>query len=437
MLPAEIDTIVIGGGASGMMAAVFAAEAGEKVLLLEKNEKTGKKLYITGKGRCNLTNACDTEDIFPQVVSGAKFLYSCIYGFSNFDVMAWFESHGLKLKEERGGRVFPASDKSSDVIRVVAKACEDAGVTIALQTEVKELLIEENRQEGESERKGAGHQSERSVRGVRLKDGREIACRRVILATGGVSYPSTGSTGDGYRMAEASGHTIVEPRPGLTGLTTVDDDIFAMQGLTLTNTRQIISSEQNKKAHRKPLLDGFGEILFTHFGVSGPTMLTASSVLGDRLKKEPLMLSLDVKPALTEEQLDQRLLREIEADGKKSVGNLMGRLLPKSMIPVLLGRCSIDTATRSLDLTREQRQSIVREIKDFRIQLGDVRGFNEAIITRGGVSLKEVDPHTMESRLVSGLYLVGELLDIDALTGGYNLQIAWSTGALAGRSGNL
>ena len=417
MLPADTDVIVVGGGAAGMMAAIFAAERGEKVLLIEKNEKTGKKLYITGKGRCNFTNSCETEDIFSQVVTNAKFLYSCIYGFSNHDVTEWFEQHGLRVKEERGGRMFPASDKSSDVIRVLEKTCREKQVTIALQTEVKEVLTSDDRTR---------------VTGVRLRDGQSIACRRVILATGGVSYPSTGSTGDGLRFAEKLGHTIVETRPGLTGLSTKETDILAMQGLTLLNTAQTVRSTKNAG---KKLLEGFGELLFTHFGVSGPTVLTVSSRLGDRLRNEPLLLTLDIKPALSPEELDRRVLREIDADGKKSMGNLAGRLLPKSMIPVLLGRASIDPTIRGLDLTREDRLRFVKEMKEFTITLTGTRGFNEAIITRGGVSVKDVNPQSMESKIISGLYFAGEILDVDALTGGYNLQIAWSTGAAAGNGG--
>ncbi|MEE3468374.1 MAG: NAD(P)/FAD-dependent oxidoreductase [Eubacterium sp.] len=418
MLPADSDVIVVGGGAAGMMAAVFAADRGEKVLLLEKNEKTGKKLYITGKGRCNFTNACEVEDIFPQVVTNAKFLYSCIYGFTNHDVIDWFREQGLPVKEERGGRMFPVSDKSSDVIRVLDKACRERKVTISLHTEVKDILTDE---------------SHTRVTGVRLTDGTTLASKRVILATGGVSYPSTGSTGDGLRMAEALGHRIVEPRPGLTGLSTKETDIRQMQGLTLLNTAQTIRSMDKGG---KKLLEGFGELLFTHFGVSGPTMLTVSSKLGDRLQKEPLRLTLDIKPALSEDELDRRVLREIESDGKKSIGNLAGRLLPKSMIPVFLDRCEIATDKRGFDLTREERLRFVREMKSFSVTLTGVRDFKEAIITRGGVAVKDVNPSSMESKIISGLYFAGEMLDVDALTGGYNLQIAWSTGAAAGCAGN-
>ena len=411
----EYDVIVVGGGAAGLMAAVFACERGEKVLILEKNEKTGKKIYITGKGRCNFTNACDTEDIFPQVVSNAKFLYSCIYGFSNSDVIAFFEKNGLKVKQERGMRMFPASDKSSDVIRALDKACKDAGVKVKLKTEVVSLIISDTKE----------------ILGVMTADSKRYMARRVILATGGISYPSTGSTGDGHRMAKACGHRIVDMRPGLTGINTLDKDIKKLQGLTLLNTGIKIQDKDSQKT----LMEGFGEVLFTHFGVSGPTVLTASSKLGDMLKDAPLSMHLDIKSALTHDQLDKRVLREIENDGKKAMSNLSRSMLPQSFIPVILKRCEIDPKKRGIDLSRDERLRFVEMMKDFTITLKSVRGFDEAIITRGGVSVMDVNPQTMESKIISGLYFAGEILDVDALTGGYNLQIAWSTGAAAGSRG--
>ena len=409
----EYDVIVVGGGAAGLMAAIFAADKGEKVLLLEKNEKTGKKLYITGKGRCNFTNACDLEDIFTQVVSNAKFLYSCLYGFSNTDVISFFEKNGLKVKEERGQRMFPASDKSSDLIRCLDRVCKDSGVKIKLKTEVVSLII-----------------SDTTVLGVMTADSKRYMAKRVILATGGISYPSTGSTGDGHRMAKACGHRIVDMRPGLTGMSTEDKDIRKLQGLTLLNCGINICDKSGKS-----LLDGFGEVLFTHFGVSGPTVLTASSKIGDVLKDEHLLMHIDIKPALSVDQLDKRVLREIDNDGKKAMSNLSRSMLPQSFIPVILKRCDIDPTKRGIDLTREERLSFVEMMKDFCVTLTSVRGFEEAIITRGGVSVMDVNPQTMESKIISGLYFAGEILDVDALTGGYNLQIAWSTGAAAGGRG--
>lgn len=415
MLPDKTDVLVIGGGAAGLMASVSAAESGCDVVCIEKNEKLGKKIYITGKGRCNFTNACDTEDIFSQVVTNAKFLYSSIYGFSNHDVINWFSGHGLNSHVERGGRLFPDSGKASDVTKTLEKACRDAGVDICLDTEADTLLTD--------------HDGKKMV-GVRLKDDHEIGAKAVVIATGGLSYPSTGSTGDGYRMAAACGHRVTELKPALTGIQTREDFVRQMQGLTLINTDQRILDVRDGK--EKCLLKGFGEILFTHFGVSGPTMLTASSILGDTLRERELILVLDIKPALDRKQLDARLLREIDQNGKKSIANIMRSLLPKSMIPVLLKRIGIDEEKRGLDLTRDERLAIVDGIKDFRLTLIGTRDFNEAVITRGGIDVKQIDPHTMESKIISGLYFAGEVIDVDALTGGYNLQIAWSTGHAAG-----
>lgn len=415
----QSDVIVVGGGAAGLMAAIHAARSGEQTILLEKNEKTGKKLYITGKGRCNFTNDCETEELFSQTVSNAKFLYSAIYGFSNLDVIRFFEEEGLRVKIERGGRVFPSSDKSSDVIRILNSACKKYGVETRLNTEVKGLIL---------------HQEANSthVRGVRLAQGEELYAKRVILATGGLSYPSTGSTGDGLRWAKDCGHSIVDPRPGLTGLVTSESWVRDMQGLTLVNTAQTIrESEGGKK-----LLDGFGELLFTHYGVSGPTMLTVSSKLGDVILDHPLILTLDIKPGLDDQQLDKKLIEDIRESGRKSLNNLLTRRLPASMIPVILSLANLDPGMRALDLTKEGRKTLVRLMKSLTLTLTGVRSFEEAIITRGGISVRDIRPGTMESKKVSGLYFSGEMIDVDALTGGYNLQIAWSTGALAGRSGN-
>lgn len=312
-------------------------------------------------------------------------------------------------------RMFPASDKSSDVIRALDKACKDAGVKVKLKTEVVSLIISDTKE----------------ILGVMTADSKRYMARRVILATGGISYPSTGSTGDGHRMAKACGHRIVDMRPGLTGINTLDKDIKKLQGLTLLNTGIKIQDKDSQKT----LMEGFGEVLFTHFGVSGPTVLTASSKLGDMLKDAPLSMHLDIKSALTHDQLDKRVLREIESDGKKAMSNLSRSMLPQSFIPVILKRCEIDPKKRGIDLSRDERLRFVEMMKDFTITLKSVRGFDEAIITRGGVSVMDVNPQTMESKIISGLYFAGEILDVDALTGGYNLQIAWSTGAAAGSRG--
>lgn len=405
------NIVVVGGGAAGMMAAVQGAGAGHSVTLLEKNEKLGKKLFITGKGRCNITNACEISDLFSNVVSNPKFLYSAFYGFSNEDTVDFFHSLGLKTKVERGNRVFPMSDKSSDVIKALQKACEQKKVVIRLNTEVRDILFEQGR-----------------AAGVYLKNGEKLLADSVILATGGLSYSSTGSDGNGYQMAERAGHTIKETRPGLTGILTKESFTADLQGLTLKNTAVAIT----KAGTKKKLYEGFGEILFTHYGVSGPLMLSASSLLGDWLKKESLSLHIDMKPALTREQLDKRVQKDFETAANMSVKNAMVHLLPKSMIPVLLERCAIPFDKKVNSLTREERIHIVEKIKDFDLTLTGLRDIEEAIITRGGVKTGEVNPTTMESKLVSGLYFAGEILDVDALTGGFNLQIAWSTGYAAG-----
>lgn len=408
-----MNTVVIGGGAAGMMAAIQDATNGEKVILIEKNEKLGKKLFITGKGRCNLTNACDTEDLFPHIISNSKFMYSAFYQFSNRDTMEYFESLGLKIKTERGARVFPASDKSSDVIRVLADECRRQRVEIMLNTTAQEISVAD------------GH-----VTGVRLVSGGMIDADKVVLAAGGRSYPSTGSTGDGYLMAQKLGHTVTKLRPGLTGMHTKEADPSQMQGLTLKNVSVRITGSRAKKS----FYEGFGEVLFTHYGVSGPLILSASSQTGDRLEKEELTLHIDLKPALSEAQLDKRILQDLDAVPNQSLKNALVHLLPKSMIPVLIEKAGISPDLKVNQITREWRRSLLTCMKDFRLTLTGLRDWNEAIITRGGVKTGEVDPSTMESKLVKGLYFAGEILDVDALTGGFNLQIAWSTGYAAGNS---
>lgn len=399
-------TVVIGGGAAGMMASIHNARAGRPVILLEKNEKLGKKLFITGKGRCNLTNACDVSDLFSNIITNPKFLYSSFYGFSNQDTMAFFESIGLPLKVERGGRVFPQSDKSSDVIRCLERECRRLNVDIRLNTKVSGLIIQDG-----------------AVQGLTLQNGGKIGAGRVILATGGMAYPSTGSTGDGYKMAEKAGHTLTELRPSLTGIRTREDTPRQLQGLTLKNVEIKIRPAGKGTVYFRD----FGEILFTHYGVSGPLILSASSQIGDCLKEETLILHIDLKPALTEEQLDKRILRDFSEAGGQSLKNAMAKLLPKSFIPVLLERCRLSDR-KANQLTKEERQGLSEKMKDFTLTLAGLRSFDEAIVTKGGVRVHEVDPQTMESKIVKGLYLVGEILDLDALTGGYNLQIAWSTG---------
>lgn len=401
--------LVVGGGAAGMMAAVTAARRGKNVLLLEKNEKLGKKLFITGKGRCNLTNSAEVEELFNAVVSNPKFLYSSFYSFTNDQVISFFEGLGVKTKVERGGRVFPESDHSSDVIRALEQEMKRLGVRISLRTEVKEILTEDGR-----------------AKGVRLSSGRMIAADAVIIATGGISYPSTGSTGDGYRFARECGHKVTDLSPALVPMEVKEWYAKELMGLSLRNIGIRITDGKKK------LYEEFGEMLFTHYGVTGPVILSASSIVGKKLKEHPLTLHIDLKPALTEEQLDKRMLREFEANHNRQFKNAVDSLFPSKLKPVIVELSGIQEDKKVNEVTKEERLHFVRLIKDFSMTLTGMRGYNEAIITKGGVSVKEIDPGTMESKLVNGLYFAGEVLDLDAVTGGYNLQIAWSTGYLAG-----
>lgn len=404
--------VIIGGGAAGMMAGIAAAGAGHQVHIFEKNEKLGKKVYITGKGRCNLTNACDTEELFGNVVHNPKFLYSSFYAFTNFDIMDFMEQNGCPVKTERGNRVFPVSDKSSDVIRALSTRLRDLGVEVSLHEEVSELVADD------------GH-----VTGIRLKKGgRLVPADAVIVATGGLSYPTTGSNGDGYRFAENHGHTVTELSPALVPFEVREPVVKELQGLSLRNIEARILKG------KKVLYEEFGEMLFTHFEVSGPVLLSASSFVAAQLKKEPLTLSIDLKPALSQEQLDARILRDFEEMKNKQYKNALVHLLPSKLMPVIVERSGILPDKKVNEITREERSRIVDAIKDFRLTLTGLRDYKEAIITQGGVSVREVNPSTMESRLVGGLYFAGEVLDLDAVTGGFNLQIAWSTGYLAGSS---
>ena len=402
--------LVIGGGAAGMMAAYAAGMCGHEVTLLEQNEKLGKKIYITGKGRCNFTNASPLEEIMQAVVSNPKFLYSAFYTFSNDAVMDFFENQGMPYKIERGNRAFPVSDHASDVIRALERAMKEQNVRIRLHTQVRELLIEDDK-----------------ATGVLLTNGDKIMADSLILATGGLSYPTTGSTGDGHTMAKNSGHKIVTPRPALVPLTTKEEYILRMQGLSLKNVSLKIKDE------KRVIYDAFGEILFTHFGVSGPLVLSASSVLSRHFPRE-YQAYIDLKPALSEEVLNELLLREFSERPNQHIKAVFQQLLPAKMIPVMieLSQISMDKPVNAI--TKEERRRLVGLFKAFPFTITGTRGFKEAIITQGGVSVKDIDPATMESKRIKDLYLVGELLDLDALTGGYNLQIAWSTGYLAGMS---
>lgn len=408
--------IVIGGGPAGMFAAIAAAENGHRVTLLEKNEKLGKKLYITGKGRCNITNAGDMDELFANVMTNPKFLYSAFYTYDNFRVIDFFEKNGLQTKVERGNRVFPVSDHSSDVIASLQKVLKEKNVDVRLHTRVETVLTEDVPSDVQK------------VTGVRLTNGTELFADSIILATGGFSYQATGSTGDGYRFAEELGHTVTDIKPSLVPFYAVEPYVMEMQGLALKNVRVRI------RDRKKLLYDEFGEMLFTHFGVSGPLMLSASAAIKPSLTEKQLLMEIDVKPALTGEQLDQRLLREFEENKNKQFKNSIHSLFPAKMIPVMLELSGIDPEKKVNEITREERMGFVHLIKAFPVTLNGLRDFNEAIITRGGVKVTEVNPSTMESKLVKNLYFCGELLDLDAMTGGFNLQIAWSTGYLAGSS---
>lgn len=410
----DYELIIIGGGAAGMMAAIAAAEngmPGEKILLLERNEKLGKKIYITGKGRCNLTNACDIEELFDNVPRQSRFLFSAFYSFTNQQVIDFFEESGMKTKIERGNRVFPVSDHASDVIGALKRRIEKHQIRIMYHSQVQELLFEQKK-----------------LSGVRLCDGTDYFAPRVLIATGGMSYATTGSTGDGYRFAKSAGHSVTALSPSLVPLTVAEEDVLQLQGLAPKNVS--IKIMDGKKC----IYENFGEMLFTHFGVSGPLILSASAVINEKIQKQPLTLLLDWKPALTMEQLDRRILKEFEENKNRQFKNSLSALAPAKFIPVLIERSKIPENKKINEITREERKQLTLLFKQFSVTLTGLRDFREAIITRGGIALKEVNPSTMESKLVKGLYFAGEVLDLDAYTGGFNLQIAWSSGHLAGNS---
>lgn len=407
--------IVIGGGAAGMLASIFAAKNGNEVHVLEKNEKLGKKLFITGKGRCNVTNACDVEELFPAVMNNGKFLYSAFYGFNSQDMMSFLENAGLRLKVERGNRVFPESDHSSDVIRTLEKEMKNAGVQIHLYTEVKKIHASET-EEG------------KKITGVELSDGKTMKADAVIVATGGLSYPTTGSTGDGYRFAKELGLKVTDLAPSLVPLKTKEAYIPRMQGLSLKNV------EFTVKNGKKVLYKEFGEMMFTHFGITGPIVLSASAKIGKQLQKGELQAYVDLKPALTAEQLDERILREFKGGQNKQFKNVINVLFPSSLTPVIMEISGISPEKVIHDISKEERRKFGELIKAFPMTITGMGEFKEAIITRGGVSVKEIQPGTMECKNVKNLYFIGEVLDLDAVTGGYNLQIAWSTAYLAGKA---
>lgn len=406
--------IIIGAGAAGIMAAVSATLNGHTVSIYEKNDRIGRKLYITGKGRCNITNAADMKTIMENVVNNSKFLYSAFKQFDNQDVVEMLENAGCPTKVERGNRVFPVSDKSSDVIKAFQKILSELSVEVNLKAEVNSLIIEDS-----------------ICKGIKLAD-KSIYADAVIVATGGRSYPGTGSTGDGYRFAKKSGHKVGKLYPSLVPFTLEEkEEIKQLQGLSLKNVAvEIYDGDKN-------IYKDFGEMLFTHFGISGPTLISASSYAVERIidDKKKLRIVIDLKPALDNEKLDARLLRDFESAKNKQLKNVLPKLLPLKLIPEVLRQADLKEDIKICNITRKERLKLLYALKNLSYTIDGVRGFEEAIITKGGVDVSDINPKTMESRLITSLYFVGEVLDIDALTGGYNLQVAWSTGYVAG--GNI
>ena len=429
------SVIVIGGGAAGMMAAIGAAREGASVTLLEKNEKLGKKIYITGKGRCNLTNACNLPEFAEHVVTNRQFLQSALHGFTNADVCEFFEELGMPVKTERGNRVFPVSDKSSDVIRALERECRRLRVTVRLHTEVKSIhteAIAEKPESGDEASAAASKKKKSKITataraiGVVLSDGTVLASDAVILATGGLSYPTTGSTGDGYRMAKALGHGVTRLVPSLVSLTARESFCATLAGLSLRNVSVRFCNKDGKV-----LREEFGELLFTHKGISGPVVLTATAFAADALVGGTC--EIDLKPALSDEQWNARVLRELEAGKSRQMKTVVGAFAPAALGAELLTVSGIDPAKTAGSVTREERMRLAGAFRHLTLHIDGMGGYNEAVVTKGGIEVSEVNPSTMESRLVKGLYLAGEVLDVDATTGGFNLQIAWSTGMLAGR----
>ncbi len=404
--------IIIGGGAAGMLAACVAAGDGCEVTLIERNEKLGKKVFITGKGRCNITNDCTVEDFLLNVVTNSKFMYSSIYGFTPQDTVNFFEGLGLKTKTERGNRVFPVSDHSSDVIKVLANEMQRRKVNIRLGERVKGLITDDN-----------------GFAGVITDKGEKIYADSCIVATGGKSYPVTGSDGDGYGFAEEAGHKIKRLLPALVGLETKEKFVKELEGLSLRNVSAAIYINNKEK------FSELGEMLFTHNGVSGPLVLTASSLFADEIESgKGVKLRIDLKPGLTKDELDARILKDFSENLNRQFKNALSKLLPGKLIPVVVGLSGIDPDKRVNEVTKNERQNLVALLKGFELNIEKSCGFTGAVITKGGVYVKEINPATMESKLVPGLYFAGEIIDVDALTGGYNLQIAWSTAYAAAKA---
>ena len=412
------NTVIIGGGPAGLMAAISSAKNGDKVTIIEKMNSCGKKLLITGKGRCNITNNAQMDKFMANTPTNPKFLYGVFNNFTNKDIIELLKNEGVKTKVERGERVFPVSDRAQDVLEALLHILRKQNVQILTNTTAKRIITD----------------YEKNVLGVELDDGKEIKTDKIILATGGKSYPVTGSTGDGYKLAKDLGHTITKIEPSLVPLTSHDEVCKKLQGLSLRNVAiqlQICD---------KVVYKDFGEMLFTHFGVSGPIVLSASSYLVKTknieqiLKEDKVELEIDLKPALSEEKLDARILRDFEEQKNKQFKNSLDKLLPQKLIPVIIEKTNINESKKINEITKQERQKLVNELKHFKISINGTRPIEEAIVTSGGINIKEINPKTMESKLINGLYFAGEIIDVDCLTGGYNLQVAWSTGYTAGIS---
>ena len=404
----KYDLIVVGAGAAGLIAAGKAAERGKEVLLLEKNEQVGKKILMTGKGRCNLTNDCEIEEMIKNFPETGKFLYSALYSFSNWQLRSFFADLGVETKVERGDRVFPVSDSAADVVKALERYIKEAGVELKLQAKVETILAKEEK-----------------VRGVKLDSGREFEAEHVLLALGGKAYPSTGSAGDGYQMAKDLGHSITPIKPSLVPLETREDWVREAQGLNLRNVRATLIADGEE------LADEFGEMLCTHFGVSGPIVLTLSRRAVEHLDKD-VKLSINLKPALSLEKLDSRLQRDFAKYSRKQFKNSLGDLLPRKLIPVIIDLSSIAADKFVHQITTEEREELIELLTNLELTITGTRGFREAIVTAGGVDTGEINPSTMESKLLEGLYFAGEVIDIDGYTGGFNLQAAFSTGYVVG-----
>ena len=427
-----MKVIVIGGGPAGMMAAITAAESGDKVILIEKMESLGRKLLITGKGRCNITSSLDMNEFIKNTPGNGMFLYSAFFNFTNLDIIEFLKGEGLEVKEERGNRIFPVTDKSLDVLKCFTARLKELKVEIKLHTKVKEIVTARNIK-SEFDNNG----EENRVIGIITENGEKIEAEKIILATGGKSYPYTGSTGDGYEIAEKCGHTVTKIKPSLVPLETYDKKMCKeLQGLSLRNVEiEIKDLEKNKIIY-----NDFGEMIFTHFGVSGPTILSSSAHLvrykniDELFKKQKIVLKIDLKPALSEEKLDERILRDFKAYKNKQFKNSLDKLLPQKLIPIIIEKSQINPDKKVNEITKEERKKLVETFKKFEVIIKEFRPIEEAIVTSGGINIKEINPKTMESKKVKGLYFAGEIIDVDSYTGGFNLQIAYSTGYTAGRN---